>query len=96
MRTLGVVTVHGAAEHFGLPLLPPSKATGGDFKKGASMAIIGATAMDFEFFKSHGLGNSIWNNGPLGTQVQWFQQLMPSICGGGDVFTPVYFTTKLA
>nr|CAB3483136.1 unnamed protein product [Digitaria exilis] len=67
--------------HFGLPLLPPSKASGGDFKKGANMVIIGATTMDFEFFKSHGLGNSIWNNGALGTQIQWFQQLMPSICG---------------
>ncbi|CAD6240511.1 unnamed protein product [Miscanthus lutarioriparius] len=69
-------------DHFGLPLLPPSKAIGaGDVKKGANMAIIGATTMDFEFFKKHGLGNNIWNNGPLGTQIQWFQQLMPSICG---------------
>ncbi|KAF0920557.1 hypothetical protein E2562_035666, partial [Oryza meyeriana var. granulata] len=68
-------------DHFGLPLLPPSKASGSDFKKGANMAIIGATTMNFDFFQSRGLGNSIWNNGPLDTQIQWFQQLMPSICG---------------
>jgi hypothetical protein len=34
---------YGAAEFFGLPLLPPSKANRTDFKKGANMAIIGAT-----------------------------------------------------
>ncbi|KAF8769431.1 hypothetical protein HU200_006460 [Digitaria exilis] len=72
--TDGRVVVDFLAEHFGLPLLPPSKASGGDFKKGANMVIIGATTMDFEFF-------NIWNNGALGTQIQWFQQLMPSICG---------------
>ena len=60
------------------------------------MAIIGATTMDSGFFQSLGIADKIWNNGPLNTQIQWFKQLMPSICGGGDVFTPVYFTTKLA
>lgn len=45
------------------------------------MAIIGATTMDSGFFQSLGIGDKIWNNGPLNTQIQWFQQLMPSICG---------------
>ncbi|KAG8053024.1 hypothetical protein GUJ93_ZPchr0001g32537 [Zizania palustris] len=79
--TNGRVIVDFLADHFGLPLLPPSKASGSDFKNGANMAIIGATTMDFGFFQSLGLGNSIWNNGPFDTQIQWFQQLMPSICG---------------
>jgi hypothetical protein len=81
-----------AAEFFGLPLLPPSKANGTDFKKGANMAIIGATTMNLDFFQSHGLGSSIWNNGPLDTQIQWFQQLMPSICGSatGECLLPVF------
>ncbi|XP_072150247.1 acetylajmalan esterase [Setaria viridis] len=83
-----------AAERFGLPLLPPSKASGGDFKKGANMAIIGATAMDFDFFKSRGLGASVWNDGSLGTQIQWFQQLMPSICGT-DAGCKSYFSNSL-
>jgi hypothetical protein len=82
------MSAHGhAAERFGLPLLPPSKASGSNFKKGANMAIIGATTMDFEFFRSRGLGGSVWNDGSLGTQIQWFQQLMPSICGSGDRLT---------
>ncbi|KAK1693763.1 hypothetical protein QYE76_010460 [Lolium multiflorum] len=76
----GRVIIDFLAEHFGLPLLPASKA-GGDFKKGANMAIIGATTMDFDFFKSIGLSDKIWNNGPLNTQIQWFRQLLPSACG---------------
>ncbi|KAF7035785.1 hypothetical protein CFC21_046584 [Triticum aestivum] len=83
----GRVVVDFLAQFFGLPLLPPSKSktNGTDLGKGANMAIIGATAMNLDFFLSHGLGSSIWNNGPLDTQIQWFQQLMPSICGGaGD------------
>ncbi|CAL4952348.1 unnamed protein product [Urochloa decumbens] len=82
--TDGRVIVDFLAERFGLPLLPPSKATGVDFRKGANMAIVGATAMDFEFFRSRGLGGSVWSDGSLGTQILWFQQqLMPSICGTG-------------
>jgi hypothetical protein len=70
-----------AAEKFGLPLLKPSKQGGSDFKQGANMAIIGATTMDSGFFQSLGIADKIWNNGPLNTQIQWFQELMPSICG---------------
>jgi hypothetical protein len=75
-----------------LALLPPSKASGGDFKKGANMAIVGATAMDYDFFKSRGLGGRVWYVS-LGTQIRWFQQLMPSICGSGEpvtVFSPLF------
>lgn len=81
-NTVPYVCMDYAAEHFGLPLLPASKA-GGDLKKGANMAIIGATTMDFDFFKSIGLSDKIWNNGPLDTQIQWFRQLLPSVCGKG-------------
>jgi hypothetical protein len=51
------------------------------------MAIIGATTMDFDFFKSIGLSDKIWNNGPLNTQIQWFRQLLPSACGKGTSST---------
>ncbi|KAF8725552.1 hypothetical protein HU200_020086 [Digitaria exilis] len=54
---------------------------GGDFKKGANMAIIGATTMSADFFSLIGLSDKIWNNGPLDTQIQWFRQLLPSVCG---------------
>ncbi|AQK80478.1 GDSL esterase/lipase [Zea mays] len=77
----GRLVVDFLAEKFGLPLLKPSKQGGANFKQGANMAIIGATTMDSGFFQSLGIAGKIWNNGPLNTQIQWFQQLMPSICG---------------
>ncbi|XP_062228106.1 GDSL esterase/lipase At5g45910-like isoform X1 [Phragmites australis] len=69
---------------FGLPFLPPSKSTSADFKKGANMAITGATAMDADFFRSLGLSDKIWNNGPISFQLQWFQQITTSVCGQAD------------
>jgi hypothetical protein len=72
-----------AGSKFGLPFLPPSKSTTADFKKGANMAITGATAMDAPFFRSLGLSDKIWNNGPISFQLQWFQQIATSICGQG-------------
>ncbi|KAM0834783.1 hypothetical protein ACQ4PT_063363 [Festuca glaucescens] len=83
-RSDGRVFIDFLAEFFGLPLLPPSKANGTDFKKGANMAIIGATTMNLDFFQSRGLGSRIWNNGALDAQIQWFQQLIPSIWGSAS------------
>nr|CAD1822266.1 unnamed protein product [Ananas comosus var. bracteatus] len=76
----GRLVVDFLAEAFGLPLLPPSKASGKDFRQGANMAIIGATTLDASFFQSIGLGDKIWNSGSLDQEVQWFQQLLSSIC----------------
>jgi len=73
-----------AGSKFGLPFLPPSKSTSADFKKGANMAITGATAMDAPFFRSLGLSDRIWNNGPISFQLQWFQQITSSVCGQGE------------
>ena len=73
-----------AGTKFGLPFLPPSKSTSADFKKGANMAITGATAMDAPFFRSLGLSDKIWNNGPISFQLQWFQQITSSVCGQGE------------
>ncbi|GJN29593.1 hypothetical protein PR202_gb17832 [Eleusine coracana subsp. coracana] len=77
----GRVIVDFLSSKFGLPFLPPSKSTTADFKKGANMAITGATAMDAPFFRSLGLSDKIWNNGPISFQLQWFQQVATSICG---------------
>uniref|UniRef100_A0A0E0HL45 Esterase n=1 Tax=Oryza nivara TaxID=4536 RepID=A0A0E0HL45_ORYNI len=57
------------------------RSTSADFKKGANMAITGATAMDANFFRSLGLSDKIWNNGPISFQIQWFQQISSSVCG---------------
>ncbi|CAM0151949.1 unnamed protein product [Urochloa decumbens] len=77
----GRVIVDFLSSKFGLPFLPPSKSTTADFKKGANMAITGATAMDAPFFRSLGLSDKIWNNGPISYQLQWFQQITSSVCG---------------
>nr|BAX24825.1 putative esterase [Oryza glumipatula] len=78
----GRLVVDFLAQELGLPLLPPSKRSGGggDFRRGANMAIVGATALDFDFLKSIGLGYPIWNNGAMNVQLQWFHHLLPSIC----------------
>nr|BAX25077.1 putative esterase [Oryza australiensis] len=75
-----IILIANAAQELGLPLLPPSKRSGGDFRRGANMAIVGATALDFDFLKSIGLGYPIWNNGAMNVQLQWFHHLLPSIC----------------
>ncbi|KAM0847610.1 hypothetical protein ACQ4PT_054892 [Festuca glaucescens] len=77
----GRVIVDFLSDRFGLPFLPPSKSTSADFKKGANMAITGATAMDAPFFRSLGLSDKIWNNGPISFQIQWFQQITSAVCG---------------
>uniref|UniRef100_A0A0E0L7A9 Esterase n=1 Tax=Oryza punctata TaxID=4537 RepID=A0A0E0L7A9_ORYPU len=92
----GRLVVDFLAQALGLPLLPPSKVSGGDFRRGANMAIAGATALDFDFLESIGLGFSFWNNGAMNLQLQWFRQLLPSICatapqGGNDYNAMVLF-----
>ena len=77
----GRVIVDFLCTKFGLPFLPPSKSSSADFTKGANMAITGATAMDADFFRSLGLSDKIWNNGPISFQIQWFQQITTSVCG---------------
>jgi hypothetical protein len=69
-----------AAEHFGLPLPPPSQAQGKDFSKGGNFAITGATALEYSFFKAHGIDQRIWNTGSINTQIGWLQNMKPSLC----------------
>uniref|UniRef100_A0A0D9WLC1 Esterase n=1 Tax=Leersia perrieri TaxID=77586 RepID=A0A0D9WLC1_9ORYZ len=76
----GRLVVDFLAQELGLPLLPPSRKKGVDFGRGVSMAIVGATALDFEFLKSIGLGYDLWNNGAINVQFSWFRRLLPSIC----------------
>jgi hypothetical protein len=69
-----------AAQEFGLPLLPPSKAKNASFAQGANFAITGATALDTEFFEKRGLGKFVWNSGSLFTQIQWLRDLKHTFC----------------
>jgi hypothetical protein len=75
-----VPRVWSAAQEFGLPLLPPSKAENASFAHGANFAITGATALDTPYFEAKGLGAVIWNSGALMTQIQWFRDLKPFLC----------------
>ena len=73
-----------AAQEFGLPLLPPSKAKNASFAQGANFAITGATALDTDFFQKRGLGKTVWNSGSLFTQIQWLRDLKPSLCSSAQ------------
>ena len=73
-----------AAQEFGLPLLPPSKAKNASFAHGANFAITGATALDTDFFQKRGLGKTVWNSGSLFTQIQWLRDLKPSLCSSAQ------------
>ncbi|OEL20510.1 GDSL esterase/lipase [Dichanthelium oligosanthes] len=76
----GRVVIDFIAQSLGLPLLPPSKSKGKDFRRGANMAITGATAMNFSFYRSLGVEDPVWNHGSLDMQIQWFEEMIPSIC----------------
>ncbi|CAL5082945.1 unnamed protein product [Urochloa decumbens] len=77
----GRVVVDFIAQALGLPLLPPSKSKGKDFRRGANMAITGGTAMNFSYYQSLGIEDPVWNHGSLDMQIQWFMELIPSLCG---------------
>jgi hypothetical protein len=81
---------NSAAEHFGLPLPPPSQARGKDFKKGSNFAITGATVLEYSFFKAHGIDQRIWNTGSINTQIGWLQDMKPSLCKSEQGPTPIH------
>ncbi|RRT36775.1 hypothetical protein B296_00046529 [Ensete ventricosum] len=77
----GRLIVDFIAQAMGLPLLPPylDETTGGDMRKGVNFAVGGATAMENGFFKKRGI-HIKFTNVSLGDQIQWFKQLLPSLC----------------
>jgi len=77
----GRLVVDFIAQELGVPLLPPSKAKNATFHRGANFAITGATSLDTPFFVERGLGKTVWNSGSLHTQIQWFQDMKPKLCG---------------
>ncbi|XP_008777733.2 GDSL esterase/lipase At1g28600-like [Phoenix dactylifera] len=77
----GRITLDFIAQRLGLPLLPPYLAGPGehDFGQGANFAVGGATALANDFFRAKGL-NVTWTEYSLGIQIEWFKQLLPSLC----------------
>ncbi|KQK03356.2 hypothetical protein BRADI_2g07320v3 [Brachypodium distachyon] len=73
----GRLIIDFVAQGLGLPLLPPSLAHNGSFRRGANFAVGGATALDAAFFHSQ---SKFPLNTSLGVQLEWFDSLKPSIC----------------
>ncbi|XP_066366072.1 GDSL esterase/lipase At1g28580-like [Miscanthus floridulus] len=76
----GRLVIDFLAEAFGLPLLPPSANKGTNFSQGANFAVMGATALDLQYFKD----NNVWSIPPFNTsmnvQLEWFQEVKQTIC----------------
>nr|GMD11531.1 GDSL esterase/lipase At1g28590-like [Ipomoea batatas]GME21529.1 GDSL esterase/lipase At1g28590-like [Ipomoea batatas] len=82
----GRLVVDFIAQSMGFPLLPPSAArrsananAAGDFTKGVNFAVAGATAVDISYLEARGVSNPS-TNVSLGTQLEWFKQMLPSVC----------------
>ncbi|XP_020528272.1 GDSL esterase/lipase At5g45910-like [Amborella trichopoda] len=80
----GRLIVDFFAEALGLPLLPPylSKThRKKDFRKGVNFAVAGATALQKSYLDRMGILNFVTNQDfSLGVQLNWFEQLLPSLC----------------
>jgi hypothetical protein len=72
-----------AADGLGLPYLPPSLSKGQDFSKGANFAVSNATALDLTFFQQNNINFMAFNTS-LNVQIEWFQDLKPSLCSTAE------------
>ncbi|KAL5203085.1 hypothetical protein ABZP36_014037 [Zizania latifolia] len=76
----GRLVIDFLAEAFGVPLLPPSANTGTNFSQGANFAVMGATALDLQYFKD----NNVWSIPPFNTsmniQLGWFDEVKQTVC----------------
>nr|GMC81624.1 GDSL esterase/lipase At1g28590-like [Ipomoea batatas] len=79
----GRLIIDFIALSMGLPFVEPyfGGKTRGDrsFAKGVNFAVAGATAMDISFFTERGITNRC-TNASLGTELEWFKQMMSSFC----------------
>lgn len=66
-----------AAQALGLPFLIPSMADGKDFRRGANMAIVGGTVLDYDTGAFTGYDVNL--NGSMKNQMEALQRLLPSI-----------------
>ncbi|KAI4296886.1 hypothetical protein L6164_036805 [Bauhinia variegata] len=58
-------------------------------KEGVNFAVIGATALEFGFFKEKGFDDKITTNDSLRIQLDWFKELLPSLCNSSSSFKKV-------
>uniref|UniRef100_A0ACD5VWU5 Uncharacterized protein n=1 Tax=Avena sativa TaxID=4498 RepID=A0ACD5VWU5_AVESA len=72
----GRLIIDFIAQHLGVPLVPPSLAYNGSFRRGANFAVGSATTLDVAFFPDGKLPLNV----SLGVQLEWFESLKPSLC----------------
>ncbi|XP_059298827.1 GDSL esterase/lipase At1g28610-like [Lycium ferocissimum] len=68
------------AQHYGLPLPPPSidARDGSNIQAGLNFAVVGSTAMDAQFYEKRGIYKV--NNVSMWNQLDWFKQMLPRLC----------------
>lgn len=77
---LNLLLIFCAAKALGLSFIPPYLGQNyTNFKQGVNFAVASATAVDGLFFAENNV--RLDTNFSLGVQVQWFKQLLPSLCG---------------
>ncbi|KAI8002039.1 GDSL esterase/lipase [Camellia lanceoleosa] len=79
----GRLVIDFIAEYLGLPLVPPyfggQNGSRMNFQEGVNFAVVGATALDIDFFEQRGIHNP-FTNCSLGNQLDWFKRMLPSLC----------------
>lgn len=76
----GRLVIDFIAKALGLSFVPPYLGQNyTHFKQGVNFAVASATAVDALFFAENNI--HLDTNFSLGVQVQWFKQLLPSLCG---------------
>ncbi|GJN38107.1 hypothetical protein PR202_gb27119 [Eleusine coracana subsp. coracana] len=68
------------ADALGLPFVPPFLDKTQNFRKGANFAVVGATALSLSYFMEHNITTVPPFNSSLSVQLEWFEQLKPTLC----------------
>ncbi|CAO2161563.1 unnamed protein product [Urochloa humidicola] len=76
----GLLPVDYVASGVGLPFVPPYLDKTQNFSKGANFAVIGARALDQDFFLQQNITFPAPMNSSLSVQLRWFEELRPSLC----------------
>ncbi|WOG89765.1 hypothetical protein DCAR_0209004 [Daucus carota subsp. sativus] len=82
----GRLIIDFLAQYLEVPLVAPyigskyHRSSANIFSSGVNFAVAGATAMDNKFFEQRGVNMTKVQNFPLGTQLGWFKEVLPSLC----------------
>ncbi|KAJ1393984.1 SGNH hydrolase superfamily [Sesbania bispinosa] len=86
----GRLVVDFLAESLGLPYVKPylgfknGVVKRGNIEQGVNFAVAGATALDRSFFEEKGFTVGVTTNYSLRVQLEWFKELLPSLCNSSS------------